>query len=431
MPGPQELTDFISNTQIFTTAPGTAWLSTNDVPQDITALKKRYKMHDGPPDEEATVASIFGVASPRSIPYSRIQEFLGIFPQYTRLIPDTKPIKTLIGIEVEVENVLKIDPQIPLIFWEIAEDGSLRNNGREFKSLAIPAYIAGPALAQLFDGLNKNLDFSHRTSVHVHLDARQLTPKQLTTFLVTYLVLENLLFKFADLSRRNNIFCVPLMESSLVYELNPDKIKSIPNLTEIWHKYTALNLRTLQDLGTLEFRHLPGTNNISKIVTWIRLITKLKIFSYKNSLESVMQEIEQLNTSSSYLKFVEMVFGPDTQFLNTSSLLVDMEKAVTAVKSSMVLNTFDAELFTGKTKNIKPSQVDDIRARMPDPFESIPEERLNLLSALDQAFAWKKEMTNQRKYQCLIKDFEAYLAHPRIPVDQKEIIAFILFGETP
>ena len=35
--------------------------------------------------------------------------------------------KSLIGIEVEVENVLKIGPNIPSV-WIIETDGSLRNN---------------------------------------------------------------------------------------------------------------------------------------------------------------------------------------------------------------------------------------------------------------------------------------------------------------
>ena len=47
-----------------------------------------------------------------------------------------KDPKVHIGIEVEVENVTSINPNIPIGFWQIDEDGSLRNHGKEFKTFA-------------------------------------------------------------------------------------------------------------------------------------------------------------------------------------------------------------------------------------------------------------------------------------------------------
>src|SRR3990167_448968 len=68
-----------------------------------------------------------------------------------------------IGLEVEVENVLKIDPQLSLCFWSIHEDGSLRNRGREFKTYPMPLQYSEAALKLLFNSLNKDMDFSKRT----------------------------------------------------------------------------------------------------------------------------------------------------------------------------------------------------------------------------------------------------------------------------
>ena len=393
-------------------------------------VKKSKKIIKEDLSADPTVASIFDIGAPDQLSYRVIQQFLSAYPELAKFLPTNNVSKTLVGIEVEVENVLRIDQNIPLVFWRVAEDGSLRNNGREFKTVAIPSFIAPVVLHQLFNGLNDTIDFSRRTSIHVHLDARQLSPQQLTGLLFTYLCVENVLFKFADLSRRSNIFCVPLQESNLVYDMKPMDLRSYTNIVDRWHKYTALNLLTLAQFGTLEFRHLPGTNNVEKIITWIRLLTKLKIFAYRNSLDDIVSLICNLNTSSGYLKFLEGVFGSDVVYLDTTSLLNDMEKAVTTVKNSAIANPFHANLFTKETSVIVPSQIDKWRIVMPRLWSAVPGSDYHLLDELSKVFGWKPPLNYQVAYKQIVVHYKDYLDHSSISVGDKEKLQHLFFGET-
>ena len=126
------------------------------------------------------------------------------------------------GIEVEIEQV----PSLDLVgvktindnryhIWNNVEDGSLRNNGREFVSIPMLGSDAEYCLNLLKTHLEKNprtmgYEFTSRTSVHVHVNAQDMTPAQVRTLLLAYIVVEPLLYKFCSGRRHKNIFCVPV-----------------------------------------------------------------------------------------------------------------------------------------------------------------------------------------------------------------------------
>ena len=260
-------------------------------------------------------------------------------------------IKSHVGLEVEVENVAYINPNIPLCFWQITTDGSLRNHGKEFKTFAIPIRYAQIALEQLFQGLNSDIDFSQRTSIHVHLDVRGTTINQLLSLLFVYSSVENLLFKFAGADRRNSIFCTPITETNLFRELNisnPQKLTS--HFNAVWQKYSALNLLPISQFGTVEFRQFPGTNDLTKLCIWIDLLSRIKLYAYKHSLTNIMKNISELNTTSQYRKFVDSVFGELSVYLDTINLLNDMEKPVYICKNCMGINEFHSKVLESQDR---------------------------------------------------------------------------------
>jgi hypothetical protein len=108
-----------------------------------------------------------------------------------------------------------------------------------------------------------------------------------------------------------------------------------------WHKYTALNLLPIGRLGSVEFRHMPGTFNIQQIVNWIDLICCLKVYAYRNTLESIIDDITRLNSNSRYHQFVEKVFQDRCIYLDMANLLTDMEKAVYLIKHCAMANAFN------------------------------------------------------------------------------------------
>ena len=255
--------------------------------------------------------------------------------------------KAHVGIEVEIENISYINPNIPLCFWKITEDGSLRNHGKEFKSVALPIKYAQLALEQLFSGLNPDIDFSSRTSIHFHLDVRGLEITQLITLMFVYATVENLLFKFVGANRRNSIFCTPITETRFFTDLDiTKKNRMFDCLQTIWQKYSALNMLPISQFGTVEFRQMAGTSNVTKLCIWLDLLSRIRLFAYKNTLSNVLNTISDLNTNSQYRHFIESVFGELTVYLDTTSLISDMEKPVFICKNCVAINKFHNHVIT-------------------------------------------------------------------------------------
>src|SRR3990167_2684205 len=166
------------------TMPAQFTISTLPIEPQIKSKPQVINFMDG------LVRKVYGLSPAPKIDPKFVESFIAsnriqlANPPFSFLDP-----KTHVGIEVEVENVSYINPNIPLCFWQITEDGSLRNHGKEFKTFPIPLQHAHVALEQLFQGLNPDIDFSHRTSIHVHMDIRGLTMSQLLGLLLTYTVL--------------------------------------------------------------------------------------------------------------------------------------------------------------------------------------------------------------------------------------------------
>lgn len=308
------------------------------------------------PQKSATphsvVATIFGVGAPQRWGLGAIDKYCDA---QSLVIKSPHPIvdpKSLVGIEVEVENVQYINPNITVgPAWLVESDGSLRNSGREFKTLAIPLVAAERLLTRLFTGLNSDVDFSVRTSVHIHQDVRSLTSEQLLVLLFTYLTVEPLFFKYAGNNRKNSVYCVPLLNTGLLdADVTAAPTDKVIRLVRQWAKYSALNLAPVANFGTVEYRHMPGTNNIPKLMGWLDLISRLKVWAYKISYQQAVDMICNLNTNSQYYTYLDAVFGNATRLLDQSELGKDMDEAVWRVKNATILNEFDQYITTNYNK---------------------------------------------------------------------------------
>lgn len=223
--------------------------------------------------------------------------------------------ETFIGVELEIENVREANP--PNTF-KIEQDGSLRNNGVEFITIPIKFKYLEVELQRLFKSINENKEYSSRCSVHIHMNARDFTLEELQVFILTYMVFEKLLYHYSG-NRWNNLFCVPLNAyiTPVIQLLNMQKIEDYRDV--IWFKYFGINLSTLwagvtehesrNCLGTIEFRHMKGTDNIEYIINWINFITSLKLFAKKTSLGSFKNKLLEMNSDSSYYILADDIFG--------------------------------------------------------------------------------------------------------------------------
>jgi hypothetical protein len=260
--------------------------------------------------------------------------------------------QTFIGIEMEVERIYRTSGFLQInegtFLWRNTEDNSLRNDGREFVSLPIRGDNIPFALEVINAHFKKDKtclqhEFSDRTSVHIHMNARDLSIEQVMTFTLAYLLVEPLLYKFVGGDRAKNIFCVPITESNLSYvvgrmmtSFENGKLKDCLAHSLNWQKYTGLNLLPLSVYGTIEFRHMTGTSDEQTLLTWINLILSLKKYALSVSYSTLKDLILSLNTTSEYVQTLRNIFGEYADILQTDNLQGGMERTSIFVKDALI-----------------------------------------------------------------------------------------------
>ena len=165
----------------------------------------------------------------------------------------------LIGIEIELENITNF---VNLeYYWSHKDDGSLRNYGAEFVSIPLRGYQVPYALTYLNKAIHEynKPDFSTRTSVHIHLNVRDMPEEQIKVLILLYALFERHFFNFAGTKRETSVFCVPLYRTQ---QLSGILNWSMEDLSQNWHKYSAINCGTVTGnndvprFGTIEFLSL-------------------------------------------------------------------------------------------------------------------------------------------------------------------------------
>lgn len=239
------------------------------------------------------------------------------------------PSSGRLGFEIEMENVPNMPPPPPL--WYYTEDESLRNHGAEIVSLPLPDKFIKPALYILRQFLtkiaDKKPDFSWRTSVHVHCNVQELSGAQFLFLLRLYIVFEPLLYFFAGEQRQTNNFCVPLIGSSvdkILSQFFDTQHISLRNLDVLWPKYAGLSVFRLKDLGTIEYRHLPGTTDLNRLLIWSNLILSLYNSALLSNQKEIDAQILKLNSTSEYEKFFKLIFGTVIPWDNSYKSLMEM-----------------------------------------------------------------------------------------------------------
>ena len=262
--------------------------------------------------------------------YHRNYEELQPKPQF-----DVVYKTALVGIEIECENITN-QPYMEY-YWSKKADGSLRNSGVEFVSIPLRASQVEYALDYLKNRVvlaGNDPDFSPRTSVHVHLNVRDMSLDQVKTLVLLYALFEKHFFNLVGSRREQSIFCVPLYRSGQLSTL-----RKLAPYSAKWHKYNAINLASIfgdddvTRLGTIEFRHMYGTFDKQIIIPWINTILKLREASLKYSYTELLDKIKTLNTTSEYIAMYQNVFG---EYANLPAMQKDdFESCVTACKLAL------------------------------------------------------------------------------------------------
>lgn len=256
----------------------------------------------------------------------------------SKVVPLKYPDPSLImGVELEIENTHEDFYTTGFI---VTDDGSLRNRGREYISRPMTYSVLQHYLSEFF-AKNKLNDgnYSERTSIHVHCNCQDLTFEQLASLLLVYQVFERMLFQFVGAERDKNIFCVPLYECALSYQAVERLLTLDAKVIHNWSKYSALNLLRLEDLGTVEFRHMPGTCDHVKITKWLGLIGCLFAFVRSHTITEIKEMFINLNTSSQYKNVTQQVFGEYSSVWDMVPYESLLEDGVLNMKYSLIKQT--------------------------------------------------------------------------------------------
>lgn len=327
------------------------------------------------------------------------------------------PNKTnFIGVEIEVEGceadhgtaarrlVLEVTRNNSnfINVWNVKRDGSLRNNGLEFVTFPIHASSLELVLTRLYDylrGVYSEVNFSERCGIHIHMDCTLFSATQLLNFIKLYIIFENSIFNFIGDERKNSNFCVPLHNFNPSSWFDPSLLMTerilhnIPSQDNA--KYSALNPCRLCDLGTLEFRHLEGTWDIQRIVTFASLIQRMKTFVLGTAADRRLAEfIATANTISNFDQFAREVFSPmwfpviipDGYDLKQIEIGVSQAKKFvmglegeTQIQQAMILDVFGNEVAAKRIRAFMEKRQrnrgggqtnrenDDMEVRIPEP----------------------------------------------------------------
>lgn len=243
--------------------------------------------------------------------------FINSLPKKILRIVENK----LIGVEIEIE---KAYPGLYSPYWTVEKDGSLRNEGLEYKTL-YPTKVGTlwtslTAWKDWIDGIRLEIpdayDSSERTSIHVHVDVRMMEEEDIQKLVAIYVFLEDTLFNYCGPNRKHNVFCTPINSLPLVDWSPQDLIKA-------WNKYSALNLNTIRTFGTVEFRGMAGTDNIHHIMTWTVMCALLVAAAETTEKKTLWEMFKEIKTTSDYKRAISTFLYGFTELLHWDDVLVD------------------------------------------------------------------------------------------------------------
>jgi hypothetical protein len=181
------------------------------------------------------------------------------------LSPSNYKYDRAIGIEIECYGSY-LKEKLPIWARE-KQDGSLDNGGVEFALLLKRSELE--MRLHKFCSLLYNHKVNKRCGLHIHLDQRNKTEKEVIKLAKHLDKWLSALKEFLPLSRRENNYC-----KFGVSRFNGSR-------------YRAVNVCSFAKYKTLEIRVHSGTTDYTKIISWIRLLELLSVINFKPKGEGI------------------------------------------------------------------------------------------------------------------------------------------------
>lgn len=213
-----------------------------------------------------------------------------------------EPLEGDVGLEIEVEGAL---PEIRGDkYWKTVPDGSLRNGLEYIYRRPLPVSKVEDSILSLNKSLKEvraKVEFSFRTSVHVHVNCLEMEYQHVLNYIYIYLLLESLLVEYCGEGRKCNRFCLRLEDADGSIELLTPLFRSTGTKTALRSvandqlRYASINVQALSKFGSLEFRAMRGTLDAKVLVPWVETLVHLRQYatSFKDTKE-IFNHIEAI-----------------------------------------------------------------------------------------------------------------------------------------
>jgi hypothetical protein len=217
-----------------------------------------------------------------------------------------------IEIEMEMDNFVITHP--PSFSWKAEDDGSLRGISKEYVLREPVSLKEVPSvLLELSDTLKANnvsIKPTIRAGVHVHLNMQEETIRGVYRLLACYYPLETVLAHFCGAGRSGNLFCLRMKDAEYISTKLEESLVcgDLYLLRTNSLRYSALNLQSLFNYGSVEFRGLGTEASFDNILTWCKIIKALHEYSKK--IKDAVDPIAYISGNGPKT-WVESIFGTE------------------------------------------------------------------------------------------------------------------------
>lgn len=230
------------------------------------------------------------------------EEFMKAYSQGS---PSHKASAPKFGIEIETEGANYGSMVRPLVYWNMKEDGSLRQ-GIEFVCKAAFPFDKLPDVLEDFRMSTSILTFKNsiRCSTHIHYNILGWTYAEIYRAIIGWFFFENLLVNLQPKERIGNLFCLRMKDAEVPFKQLREGILegSLPNTSQDSNKYGALNLYAIHKYGSLEFRFFEAITDMKRLHLWCKILNNL-LQKMKN-----MESIAGFLTEIQYNKSPELIY---------------------------------------------------------------------------------------------------------------------------
>lgn len=258
-----------------------------------------------------------------------------------------------VGIEIEAEglsyrlngrnaDIHDVSGTLQDAGWDIAADGSLRADGREFK---FSSPLMGLDLSSALDVFYEHVVFdeSPRAGIHIHVDWTAVDDaNSINTLLAILYCIEPAMFDMIGRGRKDCVYCKPLAAATteeLLKMFTADFENGMSTFLDgaiqrrdIEKRYFGANLISLAKFGTVEFRYFPSLCDKAKMEEWLYLTQLLRLCAVNCNLTPV-EVFNTMSTQGGVMDFINKWFS----YSNINELLLKHIDMDTVIESARVM----------------------------------------------------------------------------------------------